>query len=94
MRWRGGGSAIAAERARARGAASWSGRTSTRLRPSFERLLDADEAAAFDMLVERRETDAAGSGATVSASGVLRAIVRAALEQEGLLPKARKGPKR
>lgn len=47
--------------------------------------LEVDEAKALDVLVERRRRAAADVGATVSAAAVLRAIVRKALMDEGLL---------
>ena len=64
---------------------------------AFQVRLEPDEGDALEELVKRRAAAAAASGATVSASGVLRAIVRKTLVEEGLLVEARStgdGPER
>jgi hypothetical protein len=73
------------------GKAGRSGRPKAPERRAFQVRLEADEAEALDALVERRRAEAAESGASVSASGVLRAIARAALIEEGLLVTPQKG---
>lgn len=68
------------------GRAGRSGRPGSGEKVAYQVRLSPDEAAAFDRLVERRAAETEEAGATASASGVLRAIVRKALLEEGLLP--------
>lgn len=59
---------------------------------AFQVRLEADEAEAFQRLVAHRDADASRAGGVVggvvTAAGLLRAIVRKVLVEEGLLPAA------
>jgi hypothetical protein len=59
---------------------------------AYQVRLEIVEADAFDVLVQRRDAEATQAGATANASRVLRALVRKALIEEGLLPESGSGP--